>query len=548
MKGRFIMSNKSNYQNKGKDSEYQSKSKNYKGKGNNKRTQYKNDEREESYKGSKDVASYVGQSNDPQWYFKVRPLVEKASKIPFSNQLGRKLSWSPNVIENMPTKDSNAITGIMGIDMVLAPGIATMSNDGVNIAAANTFQYIRKNIATTASYAAADVMMYILGIDSIYAMYSYITRLFGIVNAWSATNLYMPDALITAGYKFDDGALSSLRRNYLQYENRFNQLVYKASTLYLPVDFSITSRHSWLCSNYFWDSNNTKAQIYIHHLEGVHYLDETSSIEGTQLTATLVENSTEQLLNQFNTMIERYRNSDSMLKIAADMRRAYEGKTSWSLAYVDENYICMPMIDDTVLSQIQNMNVWYNPNIDAQFNITQSVDKNIVLYQPKISLTGGTPAANINANIMCGDHVLNTYYQDPTPEAIVEMTRDVFTGELSSDGTEAIMSSCGADFCIGLNMFKRTSNGTIDYIQLSEGNYIPTVGGASKVAQTLSGYSMFDWAPLMYLADGITSTDHLYLYGDLSNYTTVDSGTIENLNNVVICSMWDVPEFGSTVK
>lgn len=541
------MSNKSNYQNKGKDGDYRGKGKNSNGKSNNYRKDYsKRKDYDDERDKSTEVASYVGKTNDPSWYFKVRQLVEEASKIPFSNQLGRKMSWSDNKIGNTPTKDPNAITGIMGLDMVLTPGIATMSNDGVNIAAANTFQYIRKNIATTASYAAADVMMYILGIDSIYAMYSYITRLFGIVNAWSSSNLYMPDALIVAGYKFDDSAVSTLRRNCLQYMNRFNQLVYKASTLYLPVDFSITSRHSWLCSNYFWDANNTKAQMYIHHLQSIHVLDEVGSTEGTQLKAEITANTAEALLNQFNSMIEKYRNSDSMLKIAADMRRAYENKTSWSLAYVDENYICMPMIDDTVLSQIQNMNVWFDSNPE-HFNITQSVDNNIILFQPTLDIPDN-PTVKINANIMCGDHILNTYKQNPTAEEIVELTRGVFTGSVNSDLTKVSMSSCGADFCVGINMFYRIADGTLEYVTLDEGNYIPTVGSAVTVARRLSCYSMFDWAPLMYLVDSITATGHMYLYGDLSNYTNVGANVIENLNNVVICSMWDVPEFGSSIK
>lgn len=224
------------------------------------------------------VSEYVGSQNDPAWYNRNTRLIQDAAKIPFSNQLGALVDMGETLQTKVPGTNyvsSFSVPGVMALKMMNVPGIATTASDGPNLAAAGLFQFIRKNLSTVATYAAADVMMYVLGLDSIYSQYANIARVFGIVNAYSSINLYMPDALLRAGYGFSAGEWGIIRMNLNNYRSRFNNLIYKASSLYLPTDFTITSRHAWLYSNYFMDGASAKAQLYIHRMMGYHQLNET---------------------------------------------------------------------------------------------------------------------------------------------------------------------------------------------------------------------------------------------------------------------------------
>lgn len=500
-----------------------------------------------------EVNQYVGQGNDPKWYDKNARLVADASKIPFANQLGAVVdTYQPQGGgADMGYVEASYAPGIMSLYMVNVPGIASKSSDGPNLAAAGLFQFIRKNLSTVATYAPADTMIYVLALDEIYSMYSNILRAFGIVNAYSAINLYMPDALLAAGYGFDTAAVNEFKRNINVYRSRFNNLIYKASTLYLPTDFSITSRHAWLYSNYFTDSTSLKAQIYVHRMGVYHILNETISEEGSYLETKSSPTNMEALLNIFSNMIDAVRNSDSMLRIAADMRRAFEGRAQWKLAYCDEAYMVLPTYDELVVSQIHNStivseNVMSGSNM-KQWDISQSVTRNTITFSPHFVFAAATDSdAMVGLIPAMSGKIIDMHKDEVTSDDILEATRGMVTMYAAKDIVDntydCYVMSCGADVCYAAMIYQMNAAGAYDRCAFVGNvlNFTSPMNWAKIFAQ----YIAFKNCPQLFASMDSTMPKKLQCILELDNYTTVPNSTIERMNDNIICSMWSIPQFG----
>lgn len=518
-----------------------------------------------SERAKREMSDYVGSTNDPSWYNRNKRLIEDVSKIPFSNQLGAAYHMDTQAA----IKNSGAIlspwsvAGIMAFQMVNTPGIATNSSDGVNIATAGLFQYVRKNLSTVADYAPADIMMYTLGIDDIFSQYANITRIFGIINAYSAINLYYPKALLYAGYGFTDSEINEIIGKLNTYRSRFNNLLNKASTLYLPTDFSITRRHSWLYMNYFTDGQTGKSQIYIHRMMNHLLMDETAYTTGTSLRSVANATTLSGLLDTFNDCIDAYRNSDSMLRIAADMKRAFEEKVVWKLAYIDEGYMAMPLYDLNVLNQIHNLTVYptdaYNllmakgvAKQAGSLDVTQNVDKNTISYDPTVSwaTTADTEHISLIRDFVpiVSDQLLNFHIQDVKTDDILEATRNVLVGTCTRYGgtTTYKLRQMGVDMCVGIGVVYYNAAHILSTLQFKAAAL--NMDLSSTTPFQISFLSQFDWAPKFwinadpYLPETIAN---LVPMCDLENYTVVSRDLISQMNDNILISMWNVPELGA---
>lgn len=499
--------------------------------------------------------------NEPSWYNRESRLIADATKISMANQLGRVVKMGgSNIADSANSVPADfVVPGVMAFKMVNTPGIARDANDGVNLAAAMLFQKIRKNISTVANYSSADVMLYALGIDNIYSQYANLTRCFGMLNAYSAFNLYAPRSVIRAAYGFSDAEIDKIMANINDYRARFNNLIFKASTLYLPTDFSIVQRHAWLYSNYFMDTIGTKSQIYVHRMMGIHKLNETFSKQGTALEYIESATTLSELLDQFATCIEVYRSSDSMMRIAADMRRAFETSNAWSLAYVDETYIIVPMpVDQHIRSQLHNMDIYPTPAYNkikqyavtpndstaGTFHIGQDVNSNIIVFNP-ILRTSDTEWHNDGAQLFAPtwcNKLLDFHGTEVTSDDILEATRNTWRTTVAKSGSDysITIEACGADLCVGVDICSLNPvSGVLDYVSLESNLSWP-----SAVPTTLVKLEAFDGAPYIWYQQDTGAVP----FCEFDNYTVVDKNVITTINNVVMTSMWSVPADLGLVK
>lgn len=504
-----------------------------------------------------DQVCKAGVTNEPSWYNANDRLVQDSVKIPFTNQLGRPLDLNMRWDRVSPAYKviNTTVPGICVMRMINTPGVAVNGNDGANIAATMIFQRMRRDLSTYASYASADVLMYCLGIDNIYSQYANLVRLFGLAGVYSSENLYLPKAIIRGAYGFSEEEFDRFIGNLNDYRASFNNLIFRASTLYLPTDFSIVARHAWLYSNYFLDGSTRKSQIYIHRMMGVHKLNETLYKTGTALEYIEAPTTIDGLLETLGTCIEMYRNSDSMLKIAADMRRAYQESSAWQLAYVNETFMLMPTdMDDYLKAQIHNMDIvpeivyqkWRDNGGTAEnpsfgLHIQQDVNKNLIIFKPQAKLAEADGYWQY-ALPQAGDKILDFKKSEVTSDDILEATRNVLRFSRTLVGTDYVLSpaSCGADICVGLDIISlNLASNDIVVTSLKRGNIIVGGGEEDKLAMV----EAFAHFPHMFITKTDTTNKQIGLvpYCEFDNYSIVSWENMYRINNVVMCNMWSIP-------
>lgn len=537
---------------------------------------YRGNRQEPKFDKAKDKVLF-SEIQHPSWYNKNGRLIQDNAKVPWAQIMGTSVVLNAKGNSN-PTVMDYRIPGIVVPHYVTGPGVAINSSDGVNIAANILFQNIRKELSTYASYAQADVIMYILGFDDIASQYVNLVRLFGLVNCYSAYNLYLPKDLILAGYGWDEDEFNKFKANLNNYRSRFNTLIYKASTIYCPVEFSIIDRHTWLFSNVFWDrSNNPRAQLYIPAKENTYKLSETTNENGTELIAQASFGAgIEDLLELFDSCIEAYRNSDSMAKIASDMRRAFSDKVgSFKFAYVPENFLITPISPEFYLEQLHNADIlvqYGNTTVEAinsSLNITQDVNKNIVLWKPSFQLSHvsdntAVPHSAFTESWMAmltGDKLLNVYGGMPTDDMLLEITRNKIVVDnviVSSTETENTMNfdivSCGADFIVNMEVVQHRPGIAPDieqYVQVYApfNSLEPSANSELANVESLSRQYNFDYGPICYIASVLTEDEpgtdlRFKAITELDNWAVMSKDNLINLNAAVDTSVWSVPTMG----
>lgn len=492
-------------------------------------------------------------TNDPKWYLREKRLIDDAIKIGFANQLGSNVylnNASGVILASSGLEDpfdDYIVPGLMVLKMINTIGVADNSMDGPNLAYKMTFQKIREDLSTYAPYAIADVGMTIEGIDDVYSMYSHILRLFGLVNDYSAVNFYYPKGFISTIYGFSDDEISKFIENINDYRSRFNNLIYSASRLYLPVDFSVVNRHSWLYSNIYTDGDSVKAQSYAYSLHAYHVWDDTSDPNGTRLVTKLTPTTMDGLLDAFEEMILAMWNSDSFQKIQADMKRAYKDASIWKLAYCDEGYAILPIKDEMVLNQIHNTN-WFDSYDLESFDIQQSVNHNMIICTPGKTNIDVTVTSQVAPYVplLC-DKLINYYVESPSIELLADSTRNLLNLKAQSTEVENIfnfrMESSGVDVCVGIEICTMGANYPIPQVIYFSSN----TQFSEEVLNFLSYIACFDWAPIIYLGsiDPDTEVFNLKPMADLCNYTRLDYDNLNLINRNIIMSMYSITAMSS---
>nr|AVX53421.1 putative capsid [Marmot picobirnavirus] len=524
-------------------------------------------DRTDKSSNNRNVMEHCGKENDPSWYFVNRQLSEDALKIPFGYQAGRIVDPdNPKQYtfnnDNTQYTQNTSVPGILRLYTHICPGYADESNTALNNAAYGVFSYVRKNLSTTASYAPADVMMYILGVDSIFTLYSHLMRIFGTVNCYSNLNYFTPDALLHA-YGLSNQGILQLKTSVSNYRARFNQLILKASTIYMPVSFSIIDRHTWLFSNVFSDRESIKAQLYVHVPSVYYQINETAVDTGTAMQPVdgTVIDTVPALLGLFDTLITQYRDSDSMAKIGADMRRAFEDRSPWKLSYCDELFTIAPTYSAEVLNQIHNTVVTgpvvksLSPTGPSYSDwITQNVDSNSIRYVPWINL-GKTADINPDEYPILMDGFLNINNPNPSSQEIAVASRGLVLGTAvtAGDETHVFIDTVASDFVesatfIGYAYTDTDNVRSYNDISLPAYGYNASIDSGSYAY--LACWSAFDWAPQIVWVSSVEIEPgepiiRVYRMWEVDNPAVLDHNTLKLINDNFMMSMWSVPELGA---
>lgn len=492
--------------------------------------------------------------NDVSWYAKNEAMLRDAASYSYNNPLGSNVPWN-NLITGganlsfgpVQISGSNkAFPGLMSISVLPCIGISTHSGSPANIAAENVYSYVRYMNSGAKNYDQADLMLYLMAMDSIYACWNWGKRAYGYLRTYSQENQYMPKAYLMADINTADLSSNTMSTSLANFRYYLNQAAARISAFCVPAVMPYFIRHSWMFSNIYKDSDTEKAQQYMFVPNGFYKYSETSSSSGGELKAldTIkttygqpAMNTLSSYISFLNSMIDAVASSEDVGVMSGDILKAYGQEKLFKLAPIEPDYAVFPVYNEEVLNQIHNLTVVpTKPTWDATYNVTQ--ENGYLKWNPTIQ-----PFDFARSSVL-----VNMPWQNVTPANTMVGTR--LTAVTAASGIQ----TCGSEIVTRLTVFERTATGktqkteyTSFYLKIDPVTDLETYSyGVDDILKITN----FDWHPMFIIlcAHGSLSAlkyDVAGIIGDISNYTLIEKDGLEKLHYTAIMSEFNIPQIGT---
>nr|QXV86469.1 capsid protein [Rat picobirnavirus] len=512
----------------------------------------------------KDAARSESKGNDASYYNHNPALLQIAGKFSFGNALGGYQKFGSNSLTGYtssylevkvggPTPmgaepNSLDVPGIFTLEMSLVPGYANGLEAPVNIAARNLYTAVRREQTGTLVFDAPDLMMFCLMMDNLNCYYTWMQRLYGIMNNYTVLNRYTPDALIKANHVDP----VDLRAHLADLQYYMEQFAVYVRAYPIPKDMPYFKRHAEMFANVYKDGHGEKAQLYMFVPFAFWAFNETfTTADPGQLDPRFVSyipsTPSQFKLMTFEDIVEM---GDSLLTglissqdagtISAALLKAF-GYDSYAFGTTPPTYTVQPVYNEEILMQIHNARA-VGP-ISSNSSIYQT-EENQIIFEPALT-------ASVNTDV-----IVDCAYDNPTPEEVMAMTR--FTAVVTSSPTSgSSVGVAGAEIVNRFICYKSFHSSAqavkLGYKQILTYNRY-TSGPASGVGpaqaagliEMLADISKFDWSPILevvfdYQANADTIQSVRALFNDFENYTIMQPDDLRKLNEVALLSLFGVP-------
>lgn len=482
--------------------------------------------------------------NDPKWYVSDGQLAKDVASLSFNTALGSSFMLSSDNLDSRWT-----VPGIMSILTMPTGGASTDDNSPINIAARKVYSFVRHANSGHSNYDPADLMMYLLAMDSIYIYWSWMVRLYGTLQVFSQTNRYVGDALI---YSMGANA-ESLRQNLANFRAYINMFAVKASTFAVPKTMSLFIRHSWMYSNIYKDEDVSKSQFYVYAPAGVYKWAPTISAGGSGLAPVNVaaaedsnfsivglassQNTYVNITAIGNQLINALLGNEDIGIMSGDILKAYGAENLWRLETIPEGYAVIPVFSEEVLSQIHNTEIASRNFTTKDGDLTGL--QGFTMFQDT-SVGGGTIIQNLYCNAgyhMLYDKVLDFWKQDPTPEDVLVATRNTYVAERNDGSSKALLrnvhlTSYGSEVAVSAFILKYSVAGMLEVQQIWKID-------SDTYTTVAPDYICFNEPPVRLVCN--TGGAIANLFGSLATYAPLTRSNIKQLHESALLAMYGVP-------
>lgn len=560
-----------------------------------------NDDNERKSKFEKAVMEAVtrgGASNDISWYAKNPEMLKSAASLPFSNYNGQPLPFD-GVINQLTNTSTGAVT--YSAKMNTVPGVMVMNwsptiggafNDPINQAARSTYSFVVHANSRSKSYDAPDLMQVILCAADLFAEIAKGIRVYGVMRTYSQDNRYLPQALVEAcGFDFND-----LQSNLSHMWFDLNEIIARTQQIWIPNTFPFIERWFWMNSHIYMDQNSKKSQFYMFNSKQYLVYSETGDFADDNHLAEAkyklgiflsqgnqyfwpVTNDTHvrnfykwsDYLTIINEMFTALLNSQDRGIIMGDILKAYGKENIYALAPITSDYQVVPVYDEEVLWQIENLATFDTNKWEAISQDPVTGDLFTSAYTP---VTQDVQYAyKYNSAPAPEQQILNFHQlEDPTPEQIMIATRLKPMGcvgipnnknaTLGYHGTKyggLAPAACGTEVVNEIHLCLMGVEKDKMYPLWLDMNFTNDGKSGQMSSAQLSHFLIgsFDWHPFIYYIDWNapwgssistalnygteTQTSVMYACGDYDNYTSIDVDTIKKMHYSAIYSEFGVP-------
>jgi hypothetical protein len=542
------------------------------------------------------VAARMHSGNDVRWYSKNPQLLKDSCNVPFSYMMGNKVtipgnSGSSDPIFNKP------LPGVMAFPVAPLPGNPQETNSPVNIAARAIYGYVRHANSGSKVYDIPDLMLYLLGIDSLYMLFSYLKRIYGIVSYYSTKNRYTGRAMLTAmGVNYD-----SILQNLADFRQFLNTFALKIGALVVPKEMTYFMRHMWMMENVYRDADHEKSQFYMYVPEYFYIYRETGSPQGNYLATTgwlgyhRLKASTDVGLKDFidlmemaNEMIDAMMGSEDCGIMSGDIQKAYGDANVWKLSATVEDYQCVPTFNQEVLTQFHNVETLTNGTDGSSYTFNTFLPTQTAVHsiRNKVPVTFGQVTQSIQGigliptlvlnnvyseTVPCSFegpnqvHLLDVPYTDATPENVMVASRCQFNKYSTRNNNEwtRVLTDAGSEVITRLEIWMYDwSSGTPELrVRFTGTDWLYAIDRsgsftnyAPDAVMDLTIMERWDYHPIIKFdtihldtsttPSTFTGAELSVFSGDLDNYTIISADVLRRINEVALLSQFDTPQAG----
>lgn len=493
--------------------------------------------------------------NDVSWYTKNDQMLKDAASYSYNRPIGYPLpSPFPGVQQY---NAASAVPGIMSLWISPVPGVSQDANSPANLAANNIYAYVRYMNSGAKNYDQADLMLYLLAMDSMYYMWNWGKRIYGYMTQYSQYNIYLPKGIAEA----DCIDWDSFYANPAEFRYYLNMIAAKISSFCVPAVMPFFIRHSWMFSNIYKDSDSNKAQMYMFTPTFYYVYDETGSKYGGQLVAKRLKSISSfgtasgrltytQYKAAMDSMVNAVSYSEDIGVMSGDILKAYGQEKLFKLAPVTEDYTVTPVYNEEVLNQIHNSNIlpaFIDGAINEtnnNFTITQDPNTGFLKWLPVTTTSVGQSELMTPSNYM-----INMPWDDVTPANTMVGTRLTCAYTISTDKKSLTVEACGTEVVNRQIVLTQRTDGQFHSVSLDASDWFIDVTNLTTSLFDLvafTRFSNFDWHPLYpIIAKNDNGTTYIGRLGDINNYTVMTPDDLANLHLTAILSEFNIPQLGS---
>nr|AIY31282.1 capsid protein [Dromedary picobirnavirus] len=431
--------------------------------------------RAESLKDSDESVTH--KNNDASWYAQSAQLLSDTASLSFNDQVGTIMDLGVDHLGGYHSEasPSRSVPGVMAFNVVMTPGLATSGVSAVNIAAKNMFSYVRHANSGMSNYDSSSLMMYVLAMDSIYAIYNDLKRLYGMMTTYSSLNRYMPHAVVAAmGYDFND-----FQKHLLDLRAYLNVKCNQINTRAVPDTLSYLIRHSWLFSNVFKDTNVAKSQLYV--FRRANYFSYNEFSEPAKLINTVHPNTLltfADVTTMFDNVLAKVIESQDFAIMSGDIVKAY-GDRLFRVSPVTDDYNVIPVYSEEVLQQIHNTTIL--PTAISMVNGDIRDDVNGLKLEFNPYFNGICPGLSLNK-------IIDMLSEKTDPANVMVATRlaPAISEEIGGGAVITRFIEVGSECIAGARVYYYTTDGsTAPTLSSFEFTGVMNVGGASPQSSAL---------------------------------------------------------------
>lgn len=469
-------------------------------------------------------------NNDSSWYTVNHQLTSDAGTYSFNNAIGARI----RNISVLPTSDEayvdKSIAGIMTLRLLPSIGKSSDPYTPINVAARAIYDKVNYKNSRNFSYEAPDLMMYLCAVASAYSYHAYLSRIYGVLNTFSQTNRYIPDALVRAM----GASPSNLRMQMADFRYYINYFARKVNTFCVPVGISFFEQAYWMYSNVYMDADSIKAQLYVYAPFAFWKYNETGTEYGGSLVPTVISSNSwttgatlQDLVDFGNNILEPLFSSQDINNISTDVMKAFENAVI-TLPDIGSDFAVVPVYNPEVLTQIHNAYpVGGISLLQGRGSVTQSPTDGTLRYE----LVTSNVRAKLRAHC---DILIDLPMDNPTPEDVAVATR--LHPIWNEDGTLE-SSNTFIPYDMVFWRFEGDVLGNWDIVSTTATSEINSLG-------VLQYSTKFNDAPLIYYSsftstpESVTNFQSESIIGDLYNYTTIDRQDMSTLDEACILSLF----------